>query len=621
MKRFPFVASLVAAAVIPLAQAALPEQEAPVTQLIVQPSSFHAAHASRLDAAAMAPFIQAAGVVMEHVRPLPGQAQVLRLPHPMRPDEARAYATRLVASGVARMAEPDLRVYPSLVPNDPRFPEQWHDRPLVTGRPYGHNNYGLNLPAAWDGTTGSGSVVVAVIDTGLLPHADIDTKRILPGYDFISGLDTNGDGTEDDFFTANDGNGRDADPTDPGDWVSADDRKLHPECKVADSSWHGTHIVGTIGASTDNATGVAGIDWQARLLPVRVLGKCGGQLSDIIDALYWSVGLAVPNVPANPYPAQVINLSLGGGPGPCSVSLQQAIDAVRARGATLVVASGNEARDVAQSYPANCQGVIAVAATDQQGQRASYTNTGRMVTLSAPGGDPAVDTGILSLSNSGTTVPGADGYASAFGTSMATAQVSGVVALMYAVNPLLKADTVRDALRATATPFPQYGDAYDCAPATCGAGIARADWALLAAQGVDFVPDTFSIPPRNDVPLATAVTSESIVIRGLGHATPISVQNGEYSLGCTQSFTRNPGEVSDGQSVCVRHTSATTYDTATATTLTVGGVSSTFISTTKAEPGSGEAEPASGGGGAAGLLSLLGLVGLAAWRRRISALV
>jgi MYXO-CTERM domain-containing protein len=197
---------------------------------------------------------------------------------------------------------------------------------------------------------------------------------------------------------------------------------------------------------------------------------------------------------------------------------------------------------------------------------------------------------------------------------MAAAHVSGLVSLMYALNPGLTSAEARDALRTTATPFPQYGDGYDCTLATCGAGIARADWALLAAQGVDFVPDTFSIPPRNDVPLATAVTSEPIVIRGLGHATPISVQNGEYSLGCTQSFTRNPGEVSDGQSVCVRHTSATTYDTATATTLTVGGVSGTFTSTT-------EAEPASGGGGAAGLLSLLGLVGLAAWRRRISALV
>ncbi|MEW6692559.1 MAG: S8 family peptidase [Pseudomonadota bacterium] len=609
MKRFSLAASLVAAGLIPLAQAAFPAQEAPVTQLIVQPSRFHAAHASHLDAAAMAPFIQAAGVVMEHVRPLPGQAQVLRLPHPMRPDEARAYATRLVESGVARMAEPDLRVYPSLVPNDPGYPNQWHYHPLVTGRSHGQNNYGLNLPAAWDGTTGSGSVVVAVIDTGVLPHADIDTGRILPGYDFISGLDTNGDGTEDDFFTANDGNGRDADPTDPGDWVSADDRKLHPECEVADSSWHGTHIAGTIGAATDNAQGVAGIDWQAKLLPVRVLGKCGGLLSDIVDAMYWAAGLPVVNVLANPYAARVLNLSLSGS-GACPQSFQQAFNAVSAVGATVVVAAGNNAGSAGSYFPGNCSGVITVAATDRQGQRASYTNTGSVVTLSAPGGDPAVDTGILSLSNSGTTVPGADGYAFAAGTSMAAAQVSGVVALMQAVSPGLTGAETRDALRATATPFPQYGTSKDCSTATCGAGIARADWALLAAQGVDFVPDTFSIPPRNDVPLATAVTSEPIVIRGLGHATSISVQNGEYSLGCTQSFTRNPGEVSDGQSVCVRHTSAVTYSTSVTSTLMVGGVSANFTSTTQAAPA-----PTSGGGGALGAWALLGLAGLALGRR------
>lgn len=609
MKTYPLPLALLAAGVGSLAQAAAPMAEAMVTQLIVQPASIHAAHAARLDAAGLAPFIQAAGVVMEHARPLPGQAQVLRLPHPMRSDEARSLAARLVESGVARMAEPDVRVYPSLVPNDPGYPSQWHVRSLVTGLPYGQNNYGLNLPPAWDATVGSPSVVVAVLDTGLLPHADIDAGRILPGYDFISGLDTNGDGTEDDFFYANDGNGRDADPTDPGDWISADDRKLHPECELSDSSWHGTHIAGTIGAATDNAKGVAGIDWRARLLPVRVLGKCGGLLSDIVDAMYWSAGLPVPKVPANPNAARVLNLSLSG-PGACPQSLQQAFNAVTATGATVVVAAGNNAGSAGSYFPGNCSGVISVGATDRQGQRASYSNTGLAVTVSAPGGDPDVDTGILSTANSGKTVPASDSYVAMAGTSMAAAQVSGVVALMQVVSPGLNPGAVRDALRVTATPFPQYGTSKDCSIATCGAGIVRADWALLAAQGVDFVPDSFSIPPRSDVPLATAVTSEPIVIRGLGHATPISVQNGEYSLGCTQSFTRNPGEVSDGQSVCVRHTSAVAYSTSVTSTLTVGGVSANFTSTTQAAPA-----PTSGGGGALGAWALLGLAGLALGRR------
>lgn len=609
MKWMHVVAGLVGAAFAPLGHGAVPLQDAPVTQLIVRPSSFHAAHASRLDAAAMAPFVQAVGVVMEHVRPLPGQAQVLRLPHPIRPGEARAHAARLVESGVALMAEPDLRVYPSLVPNDPLYPSQWHVHPLVTGRPYGQNNYGLNLPAAWDGTTGSGSVVVAVIDTGLLPHADIDAGRGLPGYDFISGLDTNGGGTEDDFFTANDGDGRDADPLDPGDWVSADDRVLHPECEISDSSWHGTHVAGTIGAATDNAAGVAGIDWQAFLLPVRVLGKCGGLLSDIVDALHWAAGLPVVNVPANTNAARVLNLSLSGA-GPCPLSLQSAFNAVHATGATLVVSAGNDAGSAGSYFPGNCSGVITVAATDRQGQRASYTNTGGVVTLSAPGGDPAVDAMILSTSNSGTTVPGADDYAVAAGTSMAAAHVSGLVALMRAVNPGLTGTAARDALRATATPFPQYGTSRDCSMASCGAGIARADWAVLAAQGEDFTPDAFGFAAQDDVALGVTVTSRPVIISGLGHETHVSVRNGEYSLGCGSSFTSAAGVIANGQSVCVRHISAATYDTAMATTLTVGGVSGTFTSTTEAASTSG------GGGGAAGLLSLLGLAGFAAWRRR-----
>jgi subtilisin family serine protease len=381
--------------------------------------------------------------------------------------------------------------------------------------------------------------------------------------------------------------------------------------KVLDqySSWHGTHIAGTIGAATDNAKGVAGIDWRARLLPVRVLGKCGGLLSDIVDAMYWSAGLPVPKVPANPNAARVLNLSLSG-PGACPQSLQQAFNAVTATGATVVVAAGNNAGSAGSYFPGNCSGVISVGATDRQGQRASYSNTGLAVTVSAPGGDPDVDTGILSTANSGKTVPASDSYVAMAGTSMAAAQVSGVVALMQVVSPGLNPGAVRDALRVTATPFPQYGTSKDCSIATCGAGIVRADWALLAAQGVDFVPDSFSIPPRSDVPLATAVTSEPIVIRGLGHATPISVQNGEYSLGCTQSFTRNPGEVSDGQSVCVRHTSAVAYSTSVTSTLTVGGVSANFTSTTQAAPA-----PTSGGGGALGAWALLGLAGLALGRR------
>lgn len=601
MNKASLVAGLMAVLFPTLAPADLPGRTAMVTQLIVQPKGFDVAHARRLTAQAMAPFNNAAQVGMEHVRPLAGQAQVMRLPHAMSTDEARIYAKRLVDAGVALAAEPDVRVFPSRVPLDPMYAQQWHYHGLLTGRPYGQNNYGLNLPAAWDISTGSDSVVVAVVDTGLLPHEDIDPGRVRPGYDFIS-----------DAFYANDGNGRDANPMDPGDWVSADDLKLHPECELSKSSWHGTHVAGSMGASTNNHLGGAGVDWQTHLLPVRVLGKCGGTLSDIVDGMYWAAGLPVPDVANNPHPADVLNLSLSAH-GVCPVSIQTAIDAVNSTGAQIIVAAGNGPADANAYFPGNCSGVIMVAATDRQGQRTSYTNIGTVVTISAPGGETSVDSGVLSTFNSGVTtpVPGGDIYVHAYGTSMATAQVSGVVALMRAVNPTLTTNRVRDALRATATPFPQYGNGLDCSTLTCGAGIVRADWAVLAAQGVDFVPNAFGFTTQTGVAPNAVLTSEAVTIGGLGHQTAISVRGGEYSLGCTNSFTGAPGEISNGQSVCLRHTSAAGYSASVTTTLTIGGVSGSFTSTTAAAPASG-----GGGGGALGVLGVGALFGLAGWRRR-----
>lgn len=476
MKRTPLFVGLVAVSLASLAHGSMGRDASLVTQLIVQPSRFHEAHASRLDANAMARFIHASGIALEHVRPMSGQAQVLRLPHPMSVDEARAHAAMLVDAGVAIRAEPDERVYPSLVPNDPFYSEQWHYHSLVTGQVYGLNNYGLNLPAAWDITTGSNGVVVAVIDTGLLPHEDIDAGRVLSGYDFIT-----------DIFTANDGNARDPDPRDPGDWVTADE--VSSICQEQDSSWHGTHIAATIGAASNNGLGVTGIDWQARLLPVRVLGKCGGDISDVIDGLRWSAGLAVPGVPDAVQPARVLNMSFTG-PGACGDLFQDAIDDIRSTGAVLVVAAGNASASATNYFPGNCSGVINVAATDRQGQKSYFSNTGSAVTLSAPGGGIADEEMILSAWNRGATVPAEDGYAFAAGTSMAAAHVSGVVSLMLAVNPSLGPGAVRDILRQTATPFPAYNSpdatGTNCTTSTCGAGIVRADAAVQAA--IDYTP-------------------------------------------------------------------------------------------------------------------------------------
>src|SRR5205823_4685517 len=201
-----------------------------------------------------------------------------------------------------------------VVPNDTMYGQQWH---------YFEARGGINLPPAWDVTTGSASLTVAVVDSGVVPHADL-AGRLVPGYDFIS-----------DASMSNDGDGRDADARDPGDYG----------CNGAASSWHGTHVAGTIGAASNNGAGVAGINWSSKILPVRVMGKCGGYTSDIVDGMRWAAGIAVIGVPANANPARVINLSLGSD-GACSSAFQSAVNDVIARGTVVVAAAGNSNSDV-----------------------------------------------------------------------------------------------------------------------------------------------------------------------------------------------------------------------------------------------------------------------------------
>ena len=240
-------------------------------------------------------------------------------------------------------------------------------------------------------TKGSPTVVTAVLDTGYRPHADL-VGNILSGYSFISNVNT-----------SNNGLTRSPDATDPGDWVTqqeldnANGPYYHCASQPSDSSWHGTRVMGVIGATANNGTGIAGVSWLGQILPVRVLGKCGGTTSDIADGMRWAAGIAVNGVPNNPRPAKVINLSLGG-IGACSSTFQQAIDDVTAKGVTVIVAAGNDGLSTADQ-PANCRGVISVGATDATGRRASFSNFGPDVSLSAPG------VNILSTSNTGTTTP------------------------------------------------------------------------------------------------------------------------------------------------------------------------------------------------------------------------
>ncbi len=330
---------------------------------------------------------------------------------------------------------------------------------------------GISATSAWNVTHGSSAVVVAVLDTGVRPHAGM-AGRILPGYDMIS-----------DAQTANDGNGRDADALDPGDFVTSSE--ADDECHETPSSWHGTSVSGVIGANTNDAIWTAGIDWAAKILPVRVLGKCGGFDSDIVDGIAWAAGLAVPGVPPNPTPAHVINMSLGGAEA-CPPIYPAVISAAYAHGVTraVVVAAGNDAADVAGHSPASCAGVINVAATTLDGYLAGYSNFGAGVTLSAPGGTFSRTFGvgsIFALSNTGRTTPGDDAITHTGGTSFAAPMVSGAISLMLAVAPSLSHSEIVDILKATAKPFPTGSD---CSTARCGAGIVNADAAVRAAAAL-----------------------------------------------------------------------------------------------------------------------------------------
>ncbi|OQX02423.1 MAG: hypothetical protein BWK73_42790 [Thiothrix lacustris] len=279
--------------------------------------------------------------------------------------------------------------------------------------------------------------------------------------------------------------GRDSDPSDAGDWISSEDiaTSQFSTCSLHNSSWHGTHVAGTIGAVSNNAIGVTGVDWNSRVLVARAMGKCGGYLSDISDAIRWAAGETVNGV-TNPTPAHVINLSLGG-TGACGATYQDAINAATARGTTVVSTAGNTSTDASNHRPANCQNVIAVTALAQTGGKADFANSGTVVDIAAPG------VSIYSTLDGGKTTPLNDNaYASYKGSSMAAPQVSGVLALMLAANEHLTDGSIPAAarpglleqkLKAASRTFPT-GTGSDCTDATCGAGALDAYRAVMAVK-------------------------------------------------------------------------------------------------------------------------------------------
>ncbi|TIL96302.1 MAG: hypothetical protein E5Y73_01995 [Mesorhizobium sp.] len=380
------------------------------------------------------------------------------LDRPLSTEELARIASSIAQSPNVEYAVPEKIERAQQEPDDTRFSEQWDlfDR-----------SAGIHAIPAWASSTGK-DVVVAVLDTGIRKHADLMTN-LIDGYDFVT-----------DPSRSNDTDGRDSDPSDPGDWCPTDPNPM--------SSWHGTHVAGTIAAVANNHEGIAGVAPDTKIMPLRVLGQCGGSSFDIADAIRWAAGAPVAGVPQNARPAQVINLSLGG-PGDCDADYADAILEARSRGATVIVAAGNGDSDSSGFRPANCEGVVSVAATNRLGARASFggpgrgSNFGRLVKLAAPGGETFVSlgNGILSTLNEGVRGPGNDSYEAYQGTSMAAPHVAGVAALIYQAYPTVEPDEVLAILRSTSTPFPSV-TTRQCDTSLCGSGIVNGEVAVSEAS-------------------------------------------------------------------------------------------------------------------------------------------
>jgi serine protease len=452
-----------------------------------------------------------------------------------------ALASTLAADSDVEWVEVDRKSYVQVAVDDPLYPDNLPTSAAATGpvsgqwylRAPGIDASGrnvassINIEPAWAITHGSTAIVIGDIDTGITQHPDLDSK-MLTGYDFIT-----------DVPTANDSSARDADPSDPGDYVTAaensnssgdfykcndDDYPDKPPGSAVpvNSSWHGTQTAGILGAATNNGAGMAGIAYGVPIIPARALGKCGGYVSDIMVAAEWAGGIAVSGVPANVHPARVINMSLGASD-TCSLTYSEGLTALRDKGVIVVAAAGNDA-GLPVSAPANCKPsagsadqttpvVIAVAGLRHSGSKVGFSDIGPEVTISAPGGN-CINTAsgtpclypILTTRNAGTTAPVASGgtYSDglnnpSLGTSFATPMVAGTVALMLSANPSLTNASVVRILKATARPFPTVSDTVPnppvctapsasvkqeeciCTTSTCGAGMLDAGAAVAMA--------------------------------------------------------------------------------------------------------------------------------------------
>jgi len=527
-----------------------------------------------------------------------------------------------------------------VVPNDPLFAAGQTSTTPVVGQwylraPDDTVKSAINALGAWATTTGSAGVTVAVLDTGVrFDHPDLAGK-LWPGYDFVAGSNSA------------DGDGRDADASDPGDWSVTSD-----SCGAASSSWHGTQVAGLIGAASDNAIGMAGVARNVMVLPVRVLGKCGGFDSDIVAGLRWAAGLSSDPV-ANPHPARVINMSLGS-TGSCqrvtnangsvsdpNVLYREAIADATAAGVTVVVAAGNE-NGKAVNVPANCPGAVAVAAVRHVGTKVGFSSIGPEVVVAAPGGNCVNTTGaclypLLSTTNTGTTVPGSASYSTSFsyevGTSFSAPLVAGTVGLMLSVDPTLAPAAIKAALQASARLFPTSGalsanavachaptsaaqDECYCTTTTCGAGMLDAAAAVARVAALAALP-TAAISAS----ASTLLVGNSLTLNGSTSVAKGSASIAGYQWRITDGADKASLQgATDGSSVALSGTAAGTVTVSLTVTDSLGAIgtaSTTLTVAVSAAPVTPAAPATSGGGGALGLGWLIGLAlaVLALWRQ------
>jgi serine protease len=602
---------------------------------------------AQTSAADVAALVARVGMPVAKSRQFTPSMHVLFLAQTLYGADVDAALAKLRSDPAVKFADVDqIRHIETVTPNDPLFAATPLASPPASGQWYlntpsstpviveGNTTEDLSATdaiSAWGITTGSAGIVIADVDTGVrFDHPDLlragQGGRLLPGYDFVGeDLNPSNGAAEGTYLIANDGDGWDPDPSDPGDWISTSDtaNALFASDTVENSSWHGTRVVGVYGAITNNDVGIAGVSWGPWVLPVRALGKGGGYDSDIIAGVEWAAGLPVTNpqgppVPDNPFPADIVNLSLGGS-GSCPSDYQDALAQVTAMGVLVIVSAGNGGAPGTAApvdAPANCSllvpGVVGVVGLRNVGTKVGYSSFGSGASIAAPAGNCVQTSGdclrsIDTTTNLGTTVAGDNSYTNEsnenLGTSFSAPIVSGIAGLMRSVNYNLTPAQLAARLQSSATPFPPGAAGVPTCPTTdptsgecvcpndgsqCGAGMVNALSAVKAAQR----PIGVIVIPKSVAPGAVFDASGSVAACNGSATAPAPLSIASYGWTASPSslivsgansarVTVNPAAgtltltVTDSAGNIDTETVALTADTAASTAPTSAGTSAT----------------------------------------------